>query len=138
MKGLPSISPRNLPAIDRIACTGIGRACAGPRPGPGDVALTELGFNRDAGASDYFPIARSEPEAALGVLAMRSFHQFSSFAASRGEGLHPKLHALLERATASPVSVLSMRHDGLVQAGPDPDVETALLRANVVLLRGTK
>ncbi|WP_027533613.1 hypothetical protein [Bradyrhizobium sp. WSM3983] len=69
---------------------------------------------------------------------MCSFHQFSSFAASRGEGLHPKLHALLERATASPVSVLSMRHDGLVQAGPDPDAKTALLRANVVLLRVTK
>lgn len=69
---------------------------------------------------------------------MCSFHQFSSFATSRGEGLHPKLHGLLERAAASPVSVLSMRHDGLVQAGPDPVAETALLRADVVLLRVTK
>jgi hypothetical protein len=63
-----------------------------------------------------------------------SFHQFSAFAASRGEGLHPKLHALLERAATSPVSELSMRHDGLVQAGPDPRSEIASSRTNVVLL----
>jgi hypothetical protein len=56
---------------------------------------------------------------------MCSFYQFSSFAASRGEGLHPKLQALLEMAATSPVSELSMRHEGLVQAGPDPDSEIA-------------
>ena len=32
---------------------------------------------------------------------MTSFHQFSALAASRNEGLHPKLRALLERAAAS-------------------------------------
>jgi hypothetical protein len=40
---------------------------------------------------------------------MTFFHQFSVFAASRGEGLHPKLRALLERAAASPFSEVSMR-----------------------------
>ncbi|TYL89514.1 hypothetical protein FXB40_35410 [Bradyrhizobium rifense] len=65
---------------------------------------------------------------------MCSFHQFSAFAASRGEGLHPKLRALLERAAALPFSEVSLRHDGLVQAGPDPESEIASSRANVVLL----
>lgn len=54
---------------------------------------------------------------------MCSFHQFSALAATRGEGLHPKLRALLERTAASPFSEVSLRHDGLVQAGPDPDME---------------
>ncbi|MET3905738.1 hypothetical protein ABID59_000059 [Bradyrhizobium sp. S3.3.6] len=64
---------------------------------------------------------------------MCSFHQFSAFAASRGEGLRPKLRALLERAAASPISEVSLRHDGLVQAGPDPESEIASSRAKVVL-----
>jgi hypothetical protein len=54
---------------------------------------------------------------------MTSFHQFSALAASRNEGLHPKLRALLERAAASPFSVVSIRGDGLIQAGPSPDSE---------------
>jgi len=62
---------------------------------------------------------------------MTSFHQFSVFAASRGEGLHPKLRALLERAAASPFSEVSMRHDGLIQAGPSPDSEVVPSRVNV-------
>jgi hypothetical protein len=65
---------------------------------------------------------------------MCSFHQFSAFAASRGEGLHPKLRALLERAAAASFSEVSLRHDGLVQAGPDPESEIASSRSNVVLL----
>jgi hypothetical protein len=65
---------------------------------------------------------------------MCSFHQFSAFAASRGEGLHPKLRALLERAAASPFSEVSLRHDGLVQAGPDPESEIVSSRAKVVQL----
>jgi hypothetical protein len=56
---------------------------------------------------------------------MTFFHQFSVFAASRGEGLHPKLRALLERAAASPFPEISMRHDGLIQAGPSPDPEVS-------------
>jgi hypothetical protein len=65
---------------------------------------------------------------------MCSFHQFSAFAAPRGEGLHPKLRALLERAAASPFSEVSLRHDGLVQSGPDPESEIVSARANVVPL----
>jgi hypothetical protein len=68
-----------------------------------------------------------------GALVVTSFHQFSAFAASRGEGLHPKLQALLERAAAAPFSELSMRHDGLIQAGPSPDSEFELSRVNVML-----
>ena len=56
---------------------------------------------------------------------MTSFHQFSVFAASRGDGLHPKLQALLERAAASPFSEFSRRRDGMIQAGPSPDSEAA-------------
>jgi hypothetical protein len=62
---------------------------------------------------------------------MTSFHQFSVFAASRGEGLHPKLRALLERAAASPFSEISMRRDGLIQAGPSPDSEVVSSWGNV-------
>jgi hypothetical protein len=62
---------------------------------------------------------------------MTSFQQFSVFAASRSEGLHPKLQALLERAAASPFSEVSIRHDGLIQAGPSPDSEVVSSRVNV-------
>jgi hypothetical protein len=62
---------------------------------------------------------------------MTSFHQFGIFATSRGEGLHPELHALLERAAASPFSDVSMRRDGLIQAGPSPESEVASSRVNV-------
>jgi hypothetical protein len=62
---------------------------------------------------------------------MTSFHQFSAFAASRGEGLHPKLQALLERAAASPFSEVSKRSDGMIQAGPSPDSEVVSSQDNV-------
>jgi hypothetical protein len=65
---------------------------------------------------------------------MTCFHQFSVFAVSRSEGLHPKLRALLERAAASPFSEVSMRHDGLMQAGPSPVSEVVSSRVNVTLL----
>lgn len=64
---------------------------------------------------------------------MTFFHQFGVFAASRGEGLHPKLRALLERAAASPFSEVSMRHDGLIQAGSSPVSEVVPSRVNVTL-----
>jgi hypothetical protein len=64
---------------------------------------------------------------------MTSFHQFSALAASRNEGLHPKLRTLLERPAASPFSVVSMREDGLIQAGPSPDSEIVSSRDNVML-----
>jgi hypothetical protein len=62
---------------------------------------------------------------------MTSFHQFSIFAASRGEGLHPKLRTLLERTATSPISEASIRHDGLAQAGPSPNSEVMPSRGNV-------
>ena len=64
---------------------------------------------------------------------MTSFHQLSVFAASRGEGLHPKFRALLERAAASPFSEVSRRHDGLIQAGPSPASGVVSSRVNVTL-----
>jgi hypothetical protein len=54
---------------------------------------------------------------------LSDLYQFSIFAASRGEGLHPKLRALLERTASSPFSEISARRDGLIQAGPSPDSE---------------
>jgi hypothetical protein len=60
------------------------------------------------------------------------FHQFSVFAESRGEGLHPKLRGLLEHAVASPASEVSMRPDGLIQAGPNPDSDVVSSRASVM------
>ena len=65
---------------------------------------------------------------------MTSFRQFNAFAASRGEGLHPKLHALLERVASSPFSEVLLRYDGLVQAGPDLESEIVSSRVNVVQL----
>ena len=62
---------------------------------------------------------------------MTFFHQFNVFAASRNEGLHPKLRALLERAAASPFSEVSVRHDGLIQAGPSPESEVLPSPVNV-------
>ena len=60
-------------------------------------------------------------------------HQFGVLAASRGEGPHPKLRALLECTAASPLSEVSMRHGGLIQAGPSPDSEVVSSRVNVTL-----
>ena len=65
---------------------------------------------------------------------MTSFHQFNILAASRNEGLHPKLRGLLERAAAAPFSEISMRPDGLIQAGPSPDSEVVSSRVNVTPL----
>jgi hypothetical protein len=62
---------------------------------------------------------------------MTSFHQFNILAATRNEGLHPKFRDLLERAAAAPFSEISMRPDGLIQAGPSPDSEVVSLPSNV-------
>jgi len=62
---------------------------------------------------------------------MNFFHQFSGLAASRNEGLHPKLQALLDRAAASPFSEVLMRKDGFIQAGPSPESEVVASRDNV-------
>jgi hypothetical protein len=65
--------------------------------------------------------------------AMLTDRSINAFAASRGEGLHPKLHALLERASACPLSEVSTRPDGLIQAGPDPEAEIVSSPVNVIL-----
>jgi hypothetical protein len=59
----------------------------------------------------------------MGVQEMTSSDRFNTFAAARGEGLHPKLRDLLERAAASPSMVVAVRHDGMLQAGPSPKSE---------------
>ena len=62
---------------------------------------------------------------------MASLNEFSSFAASRGEGLHPKLRDLLERAAAFPFSEVEVRHDDMLQAGPTPKSEKVGSPGNV-------
>jgi hypothetical protein len=51
---------------------------------------------------------------------MTTLDDFSAFAASRGEGLHPKLRELFERTMTVPFSEVTVRTDGMLQAGPDP------------------
>jgi hypothetical protein len=62
---------------------------------------------------------------------MTSLNQLNAFADSRGEGLHPKLRDLFDRAAASPFSEVSIRHDGMLQAGPDPASEMVTSRGTV-------
>ena len=64
---------------------------------------------------------------------MTSSNQFNTFVASRGEGLHPKLHELLERTAVSPFSEVTIRQDGMLQAGPNPELEAVASRVNVTL-----
>ena len=64
---------------------------------------------------------------------MTTFLNFHVFAAARGEGLHPELLQLLERAATSPVSDVAIRHDRLLQSGPDPASETVPERVNASL-----
>jgi hypothetical protein len=45
--------------------------------------------------------------------------------------LHPKLRDLLEHAAASPFSEVSIRHDGMLQVGPNPASEMMALRGTV-------
>ncbi len=55
----------------------------------------------------------------MGALEMTSLLKFSAIAASRGEGLHPKLRDLFERVAMFPNSEV-LHHDGMLQAGPPP------------------
>jgi hypothetical protein len=52
-------------------------------------------------------------------------HKFHSIAALCGDGLRPELRALFERLALDPYSGLHIRHDGMIQAGPDPASEAA-------------
>ena len=51
-------------------------------------------------------------------------HKFHSIAALCGDGLRPELRELFERLAIDPHSGLRIRHDGMIQAGPDPVSET--------------
>jgi hypothetical protein len=63
---------------------------------------------------------------------MTSSDRFNTFAAARGEGLHPRIRDLLERATASPSSAVAVRHDGMLQAGPSPQSEMGASHGSVM------
>jgi hypothetical protein len=70
---------------------------------------------------------------------MTTFLNFHVFAAARGEGLHPELRLLFERAATSSVSDLVIRHDGFLQSGPDPASETVQehVKVSAVIIRST-
>jgi hypothetical protein len=63
-------------------------------------------------------------------VAMTSRNAFNAFVAPRGEGLHPKLRELFDRAGALPFSELTVRGDGMLQAGPDPASDALAVRPN--------
>jgi hypothetical protein len=62
---------------------------------------------------------------------MTNFLNFHVLAAARGDGLHPELRLLFERAATSPVSEVAIRREGLLQSGPDPASEIVPERAYV-------
>lgn len=62
---------------------------------------------------------------------MTSFLNFHALAVARGEGLHPELRLLFERAATSPFSDVAIRHDGALQSGPDPASEIVPERVNM-------
>ena len=51
-------------------------------------------------------------------------HKFHSIAALCGDGLRPELRELFRRLAIDPPA-LRIRHDGMVQAGPDPVSEAS-------------
>ena len=62
---------------------------------------------------------------------MRKFH---SIAALCGDGLRPELRELFDRLAVDPNSELFVRHDGMLQSGPDPKSIEAL-RSSAQYLR---
>ena len=58
--------------------------------------------------------------------------KLSAIAASRGDGLHPKLRDLVERTATLPFSEVGVRPDGMVQAGPAPRSEQLASAGNVI------
>jgi hypothetical protein len=69
---------------------------------------------------------------------MTAFLNFHALAAARGEGLHPKLRLLFERAAASPASDVAIRPASRMQSAPGPASETAPDRVNVSVLPQTR
>ena len=64
---------------------------------------------------------------------MTSRNAFDAFVVARGEGLHPKLRELFDRAAARPSSELTVRGDGMLQAGPSPASDALVLPPNATM-----
>ena len=62
---------------------------------------------------------------------MTSRNAFNAFAVARGEGLHPKLREMFDRAAARPSSELVVRGDGMLQAGPNPALDALAVPSNL-------
>ena len=61
---------------------------------------------------------------------MTSRKALDAFAVARGEGLHPRLRELFDRTAARQLSELTVRIDGMLQAGPDPASDTRTIPSN--------
>jgi hypothetical protein len=64
---------------------------------------------------------------------MTSRNAFDAFVAARGEGLHPKLRELFDRVAARPFSELTVRGDGMAQAGPSPASDALAVPPNATM-----
>ena len=58
---------------------------------------------------------------------MQKFH---SIAALCGDGLRPELRELFDRLAIDRHAELFVRHDGMLQSGPDPKSETAAVESS--------
>jgi hypothetical protein len=78
------------------------------------ATLCEAAFHRKSGgrrcARTSIVLGKREHD-------MRKFH---SIAALCGDGLRPELRELFDRLAVDPNSELFVRHDGMLQSGPDP------------------
>jgi hypothetical protein len=63
---------------------------------------------------------------------MRKFH---SMAALCGDGLRPELRELFDRLAVDLNSELFLRHDGMLQSGPDPKSEAGAVKGEVASVR---
>jgi hypothetical protein len=77
---------------------------------------------------------KSQMWANMEAWPMSSSNLFNAFATARGEGLHPKLRELFDRAAARPFSEMAVRRDGMLQAGPNPASEALGSRGSVTTL----
>ena len=53
---------------------------------------------------------------------MRKFHSIATLC---GDGLRQELQELFDRLAVDPHSELFVRHDGMLQSGPDPKLDAA-------------
>jgi hypothetical protein len=66
---------------------------------------------------------------------MRKFH---SMAALCGDGLRPELRELFDRLAVDLNSELFLRHDGMLQSGPDPKSEAGAVEGEVARADGSR